>query len=518
MNLATEPWIPVLLKNGRQREVSLADVFREGDQYADLAVRPHERIALMRLLVCVAQAALDGPADIDAWDEAPAKLPGVATRYLERLEERFELFHQEHPFLQILKLKQTGVPTPVTKLDFALATGNASTLFDHGASQPSVRSFSPARLALMLLTYLNFSPGGLIAQVEWKGVKTSKSSDDAPCIPGSMYHTFVRRADVRDSIHANTLTKQKVRDFYPKAGWGRPVWEQMPDSFSDTAAIANVTGSYLGRLVPLPRLVLLYQDCQTMLLGNGFKYPSYPVGPREPSATGIVVKEERKILGAGNREVWRELPALISKRHGEGLGGALVFQDLPDDASLDVYVGALLRKQADALDTIEAVLHVPAGMRSDRGRATYEKGVRHAEHLAGRLYGAVTTYYRSLGDDWDERLKREGDPRKRAALRKQLVSRATQQFWTGVEKLRPFLLAHIEALGTDGFEASGEAWRSAVHRAAREAYLLTCGQESARQMRAFALGWGRLFAPASGGPQPDESPEEDSSELNNQEA
>ena len=49
MNLADNPWIPVLQKDGIKREASLLEVFSKGKELADLAVRPHERVALMRL-------------------------------------------------------------------------------------------------------------------------------------------------------------------------------------------------------------------------------------------------------------------------------------------------------------------------------------------------------------------------------------------------------------------------------------------------------------------------------------
>ena len=61
MNLTTEAWIPAVWRDGTPGRVSLREVFERGHDLRDLAVRPHERIALMRLLICVAQAALDGP-------------------------------------------------------------------------------------------------------------------------------------------------------------------------------------------------------------------------------------------------------------------------------------------------------------------------------------------------------------------------------------------------------------------------------------------------------------------------
>jgi len=74
MNLSTEAWIPVVWNNGQPGTVSLCEAFERGAEIRDLAVRPHERIALMRLLICIAQAALDGPADYDDWKDCRPKI------------------------------------------------------------------------------------------------------------------------------------------------------------------------------------------------------------------------------------------------------------------------------------------------------------------------------------------------------------------------------------------------------------------------------------------------------------
>jgi CRISPR system Cascade subunit CasA len=346
----------------------------------------------------------------------------------------------------------------------------------------------------MLLTYLNFSPSGLIAQVKWNGKQTTKSSNDAPCITASMYHAYLRRENVQKTIAANLLTKATVKMFY-KDKWGCPVLEKMPQSFDDKDAIQNATETYLGRLVPLSRLILLNRNGQTMLLGNGFKYPGYPDVQREPSATAILVGDKKRLLGGGNKEIWRELPSLLVKQHENDLGSALTLLNVPENESFDIYVGALLKKQADVVDAIESVLCVPKGMRTDAGITAYEAEVRHAENLGWRLYNAVNTYFKHLSDDWDERMRRESDARKRALLKKQLNGRATNHFWTAVEKLRPLIMAHVDTIGSDAdkVEESRGVLRKALHKAARDAYRLVCGQETSRQMRAFALGWDRLF-------------------------
>lgn len=60
MNLTTDAWIPTAWGDGSPKAVSLREAFEHGHEIQDLSVRPHERIALMRLLVCIAQAAFDG--------------------------------------------------------------------------------------------------------------------------------------------------------------------------------------------------------------------------------------------------------------------------------------------------------------------------------------------------------------------------------------------------------------------------------------------------------------------------
>ena len=48
----------------------------------------------------------------------------------------------------------------VTKLDFALATGNNATVFDNGGASMEVRRFAPNELALSLLAFQCFTPPG----------------------------------------------------------------------------------------------------------------------------------------------------------------------------------------------------------------------------------------------------------------------------------------------------------------------------------------------------------------------
>ncbi|MBV5305722.1 MAG: type I-E CRISPR-associated protein Cse1/CasA [Desulfobulbaceae bacterium] len=182
MNVGFDPWIPVVTVAGERKLASLCSVLTEGEKFVDLAVRPHERVALMRLFLCVSHAALDGPKDYDEWCEVPKRLPDAALKYLMKWKEHFELFHKERPWLQVVGLKSAkendgNAFTPLAKLDFSLASGAASTLFDHQGTQNWDRCFDHSQQALGLISMQNFSTCGLLSRPLWNGEATADSAN-----------------------------------------------------------------------------------------------------------------------------------------------------------------------------------------------------------------------------------------------------------------------------------------------------------------------------------------------------
>jgi len=523
-NLTGDPWIPVVTAGGERRLASILDVFTQGDRFADLAVRPHERIALMRLLVCVVQAALDGPvSDYDSPEETGRRISEAVQAYLKKWWESFGLFHEKAPFLQRKDIskppkkkdkgeskskKKTsrksekpsdehvdGDFTSTSKLDFALATGNNSTLFDHGGTSEQGRAFTPAQQALMLLTFQNFSPGGLIAQVRWKNVETSRTSNHAPCTPGSMLHGFLRRENLYATVRANLLSKALIERVYGVEKWGMPIWESPPVGPDDTKAIANSTSTYLGRLVPMSRLIRLRPDGAHILLGSGIIYLSYKDGGmREPSATEVAKKDGsgRTLLGASDRALWRELHALTLARHND-VGGALTLLNIRNETAFDYWVGAFLTNKATVLDTVESVFHVPAQMLDEKGYNAYNSGVRYAEAVEKRLNWAVATYREKVDGGWQGRLKSAGP--KKGELLAQLRGHAARHYWTRLENHRDLLLRYVELFPSEDSLKALKNWQAVVNDAVREAFRLVCGMETPRQMRAYALGWDKLTIP-----------------------
>jgi len=513
MNLSTDPWIPVVWQNGRPGKISLVEAFQRGNDIRDLALRPHERIALMRLLICVAQAALDGPNDHQDWKTCLPRIAPAVAAYLRRWHRAFELFGDKQRFLQVAHLNPAGKTdddedegNSFSKLDLALATGNNSTLFDNAGG--SARSFDPTQLALMLLTFQCFSPGGRIGVAEWDGKPTlgKGSSDHAPCLAGSMLHSLIRGATLLETIHLNILDKDTVAvlvagDTVPtkeqsRVAWGCPSWEQIPSSAEDTKAVHNTTATYLGRLLPFTRTIRLQDDGTSMLLANGLKYPPYDQW-REPSCTIVQRKGQTegspwRVLGASlDRAPWRELHALTVRRISRNSnGGPVALRNLSSTEPFDLWVGGLAADKAKPLDTVEAVFHMPAKMLIDSGQRLYENGVGYAQELANRLSRAVLNYRKELGDDLTRREARDQATK--------VKNKAASQYWTDIEReVKRLLDVVADPISLkDENEWPRTLWGKVGWTAALRAFDAACPHNTPRQLRAFALTRQNFFRSA----------------------
>lgn len=482
MNLTTDAWIPIVWKSGKPGLVGLRHAFERGGEIQDLVLRPHERIAVMRLLICIAQAALDGPADYEDWKASRARIVPSALQYLAQWQQAFGLFGQGRAFLQVPNLTASrksqreddeGDTSP-SKLDIALATGNNSTLFDNAGG--SDRRFRHEQLALTLVTFQCFSPSGTIGTAKWDGVDTSGASDHAPCLADSPLHTLIRAGDLVTAIHRNLLTKTTCERLYGTDSWGKPVWEMMPQGAIDAAAVRNATRTYLGRLMPLARAIRIGDDGSSLTLANGLSYPSFDDGWREPTASVVTTKkgEEWAILHASiEKAIWRELPALTTRSSGQGRSGPASLQNFPDqDEAVDIWAGGLVCNKAKPLDSVESVFHIPA--RADL--STYQSGVDEAERLEWRLRRAVATYREALGDN------------------RGFKSGARTHFWTSIERSVPKLIDVCEHGGIAKPEDwAGTDWGHALGTAARAAFERACPHDTPRQIRAWTLGLGALF-------------------------
>ncbi len=479
MNLVRDPWIPVVGHDGKSRAVSLMEVFLDGEEIRDLAVNPVQRISIMRLLICIAQAALDGPEDEEDWLGCRQRIPPAAKEYLEKWMDRFELYG-EHAFLQVpgLEVKRNAT---LDKLDFGLSAGSNHLMFDHGA-HPEGRSHSDAWSALMVLTYQCFSPGGLVGSMQWGGETTTKTSEHAPGVEGSSLHTLLRGHSLYDSIHLNMLTKEIVRTL-PYTPWGRPVWELslVAPSAEDCE---TATASFLGRLVPVARAIYLESERSRFTLANGLRYPKLPEA-RDVMGTVVMrnrggVEQLAYVAVDLARHPWRELCSILTLTAPQSTAsGPLALGHLQHSGRghIDIWTGGLSADKGKVLDVGEWVFGIPVAMLNAHELQAYSAGVSVARQGDAALRAATASYAAAL---------KSGNS---------YATNARGHYWSCTDSQHDVLIRAASNLHAD----LNTTWYPIVKQAMLDAYERTCPHKTPRQIQAYAQGLQKLQLKKLGG-------------------
>lgn len=480
-NLIDSPWVPIIDMTGTRHLVGLRELYETADQLKDLSAGPPQRIAIMRLLLCITQAALNGgaggPQNEEEWEEKTYDLiVPESLVYLEKWRDRFDLFG-EHPFLQVPQCQLAEVGTTSTdKLDFGLSTGNNDTLFDQ-ESVPEGRAHSDAWLARQLVMYQTFSTGGRIGVATWNSMTTGNgSSTDAPAIEGSMLLSILQGSSLLETIYWNIVPID-----VKKNSFGRPVWEYTFEN-TNTVLAKEVVVSYLGRLIPFSRVISIHPDRQTMTLANGFPYPKLPI-VREPMGTLLKGKKDTEVLylrADPAKHPWRNLCAVLtrSRENSEREGPKVLahLEALRDKAECgkigqkyELFVGGILSDKAKILDAPEWTFALRFSDGGENFLGYYEKGVQYADHSAFFVGCAVKKYL--------EHLKMEQDGKKPGSM----TAKSKTLFWAMLDVKRGELLqaARREDLST---------WRKLVWETMLDAYQKTCPRQTPRQIQAYTEG------------------------------
>lgn len=454
-NLTTDPWIPVRWLDGRSTSVSLDELFAEASQIADLAVPPHERISILRLLVCITQAAHGAPETSDDWHGWDDGLESSVSEYLEKWKEHFHLMGDGTRFLQ--SPIKDDKDYPVAQMVFHFATGNTPTLLDHLGDDE--RELLPAFIARALLVYQNHFVGGSLA---------SKVKGNGPALKA--LHSLLIGINLRETMILNCADVQTI---HPGV-LGKPVWD------------GGGKSDYLARLAPVPCNLWLVKDGTRICIDQGTTYDEFESAAiRETSSTVIIGKRgglETKVLlrASLGRGIWRDLHCITVIQKGE-LNAPLTFRShigAQDDGLVRFWSGELIKaKDAKILDSVESVFTVPFQLFTPTGQDRYQKGVKFSEEISNRIYGAVKTYFATL--------KQESGP----------TESAKRHFWNTLDQKSSILLSMLKNLGTDddpmgssNFGEIRDPWTVAVRAAADAAYEHTCPRGNPRQYEAYAAG------------------------------
>lgn len=479
-NLIDEPWLLVVDVG----QVSLRQLF-SNPAYRALGGNPVQKIAMMKLLQAIAQAACT-PADEQEWRELGAQ--GLARRCLAYLDKCHQLFwlYGAKPFLQMPAIVKAAVQS-YGAVQPEIATGNTTVL----TQTQCERSLSDAEKALLLVVLMSFALGG--KKTDNSAVLThgysGKSNDKGKPSTGrpgpavahmGLLHNYLLGDSLWHSLWFSLLTEQQIAGWkiYPQ-GCGTPPWERMPEGESCTVA-EQLKQTLMGRLVPLSRFCLLTE--KGMHYSEGLRHPGYKEGVSDPATAIDYTGKEPKALWANpEKRPWRELTALLSffaEQQGQGFECRQIRASLHRasqvtecfalwSGGLRVSSNAGEQYASGSDDFVESQVWLSSNMLGELWFAQLRSEMSALDGVAKSIYGCVTAYFKGQLVDGSK-----------------FAAQATHLFWQLCERDFQTL---VDSCDQD--EASKRQRRVLRQRFAgyaRQAYDRHCPNETARQLDAWA--------------------------------
>ena len=390
-NLIEEAWIPVL-RDGRVVEVGLKEALLQAQEIARIeSPSPLEEAALHRLLLAVLYRALPDlkdQYDLEGLLEEGGFPSGAILEYLDRYHDRFYLFHDTAPFLQIPDLPQDD-PRPWTSLVPQLASGNNPTLFDHSLDD-SPLPISYPEAARALLVHQAFAPGGLLRRM---GVVSAK---DAPLARPAVF-----------LVEGENLFQTLMLNLVPQEDTEKALWERPPLQSQEVWGYRTkwpLQGVSLVYVWP-SRGILLLDD------GDGVRWTAYGPGVepvdvawRDPM---VAYREDKKgnVLALRlnmDRSFWRDFAAMQPSSGGRlpaVLTHAAGFDHL--DQAFSLRVLGQVSDQAKILDIRREVYPFSKAMLTPKGELLLKKGLELAESTASGLTSVTWLLAREVLGDRD---------------------------------------------------------------------------------------------------------------------
>ncbi|MEF3117535.1 type I-E CRISPR-associated protein Cse1/CasA [Streptomyces chrestomyceticus] len=230
-NLVTRPWLPVQRLDGSTEELSLRDLFAQARELRRLVGDvPTQELALLRLLLAVVHDALDGPADLEDWEDLwQADEPfAPVLDYLLRHQDRFDLLHPERPFFQVSGLRTEK--DEIASLNRLVAdVPNGDPFF--AMRRPGVDRLSYAEAARWLVHAHAYDTSGIKSAMA--GDHRAKAGKVYPLGVGSagtLGGIFAEGANLKETLLLNLIALDEgiveVADHAGIGGEDRPAWRR----------------------------------------------------------------------------------------------------------------------------------------------------------------------------------------------------------------------------------------------------------------------------------------------------
>jgi len=292
-------------------------------------------------------------------------------------------------------------------------------------------------------------------------------------------HSFLQGVSLQETIWLNFVTEENLRDIkvFPNA-IGIAPWEKMPQG-EDCPVAKSLKGSYIGRLLPISRFILLAEV--GVHYSEGIAHQGYAKGVVDASVAVNFSTAKPKVLWVDpEKRPWRQLPALLSFLGSEKKG---------------------------AFDCLQLRIAIPRAKQSCREFGLWSGGLRVSSN-AGEQYVSGSNDFvesefglssASLGDIWFSMLKQEMDDldglskivygttrsffKVQKAEGEKQAAQASNLFWQLCERKFQTLVNACDA-GDMGEET--KKLRHVFAGFANKSYNTYCPKDTARQLDAWA--------------------------------
>lgn len=311
-NLATERWVPCMMKDGTSAELSLIQIFSDSNDIIDIIdPNPLVKVSVTRLLLAIVHRCIPtmGFVDLDRiWNQnewASEKM----IDYLDQWKGRFDLFDMHRPFFQISGY--AGEPTTISKLAFEMASGNNPTLFDHSMDE-CPKSVTPSTAARLLLYNQTFNLSA--------GKSMTGHTKDAPLSRCAL--VIIKGRNLTETLKLNLVPYDPSRPLMSLgSNIGRPSGSDLPlwERDDEVAGTNRYAKGYLDLLTWPSRCIRLVPEESGGRLFVSKAYFSQGLhllddNIHDPMVPYILNQEDNSTYGmrlSNEKAVWRNLDSLL---------------------------------------------------------------------------------------------------------------------------------------------------------------------------------------------------------------
>ena len=438
-NLLDEPWIRVTRLDGAPDELSLLSLFREAADIAGIHGEiASQDTAVLRLLLAICHRAMDGPEDLDVWEEywqTPGSLGRDAVDHLERHRERFDLRDPERPFFQV-----AGIRTASGKLwglkSLIADVPNNNPLFTTRIAE-GLESIGWAEAARWLVHVHAFDPAGIRSGAVGDPLaKQGRSFPIGTGWAGQIGTVTVMGENLERTLLLNTVVCEEIPDLVdvdPEEDLAP--WEREPDG--PARAPAREPLGPVDCYTWQTRRVLLHGDddgVTGLFLGNGDRAKPqnrYRVEPMtawrysDPQSRKLKAPVYMPCKLPTDRAFWRGLSTLVAqlspkttvKGAGEvtkyrSPGVVSFYQDLmyheivPASGLIPLHAVGIEygSNESTVAELVDDVLSLPAGLLDPGNRrllAVVRGAMEETEKVADALWGLARDLDRARGGSPD---------------------------------------------------------------------------------------------------------------------